>query len=155
MAGNERDGRLAALDVFVGEWIEQVEVPDAPPGRSVFEWDLRGTVLVQRALSPLPEFPDGLMIIAPTADGYLQHYFDSRGVVRLYRMTLTDRTWTLLRTEPDFSPLEFSQRFVGTIAEDGNRIEGSWQTSNDGGQTWEVDFPLSYSRVGSEPATSA
>jgi hypothetical protein len=155
MAVNERDGRLAALDVFVGEWIEQVEVPDAPPGRSVFEWDLRGTVLVQRALSPLPEFPDGLMIIAPTADGYLQHYFDSRGVVRLYRMTLTDRTWTLLRTEPDFSPLEFSQRFVGTIAEDGNRIEGSWQTSNDGGQTWEVDFPLSYSRVGSEPATSA
>ena len=152
MAANERDDRLAALDFFVGEWIEQVEVPDAPPGRCTFEWDLRGTVLVQRALSPLPEFPDGLTIIAPTADGYLQHYFDSRGVVRLYRMTLTDGTWTLLRTEPDFSPLEFSQRYVGTISDDGNRIEGSWQTSDDGGQTWQVDFPLSYTRVGSEPA---
>ena len=29
MAAEERDDRLAALDVFVGEWIEQVEVPDA------------------------------------------------------------------------------------------------------------------------------
>src|SRR5829696_901425 len=76
---NERDPRLAALDVFVGEWIEQVEVPGAPPGRSIFEWDLKGSFLVQRALSPLPEYPDGLMIISVEPDGYLQHYFDSRG----------------------------------------------------------------------------
>ena len=155
MEAHERDGRLAALDVFVGEWIAQVEVPDAPPGRSTFEWDLRGTVLVERALSPLPEYPDGLMIITPTADGYLQHYFDSRGVTRIYWMTLTDRMWTLVRTEPDFTPLEFSQRYVGMIAEDGLRIEGTWQTSTDGGQSWQVDIPLSYTRVGSEPAASA
>ena len=151
MAAEERDDRLAALDVLVGDWIAQVEVPDAPPGRCTFEWDLRGTVLVQRALSPLPEHPDGLMIIAPTDDGYLQHYFDSRGVVRLYRMSLEDRTWTLLRTEPDFSSLEFSQRYVGTIAEEGNRIDGAWETSYDDGKTWQVDFPLSYTRVGGEP----
>jgi hypothetical protein len=151
VAADERDSRLAALDIFVGEWIAQVEVPGAPPGRSIFEWDLRGTVLVERALSPLPEYPDGLMIITPTADGYLQHYFDSRGVVRLYRMTLTDRTWTLLRTEPDFSPLDFSQRYVGTISADGDRIEGRWETSYDQGQSWEVDFPLSYTRAQSEP----
>jgi hypothetical protein len=151
MEANERDGRLAALDVFVGEWIAQVEVPGAPPGRSVFEWDLRGTVLVERALSPLPEYPDGLMVITPTADGYLQHYFDSRGVARVYRMTLTDRTWTLMRTEPDFSPLDFSQRYVGTISPDGNRIEGQWETSYDQGQSWEVDFPLTYTRAQTEP----
>ena len=155
MTVDERDPRLAALDVFVGEWIAQVEVPGAPPGRSTFEWDLRGTVLVERALSPLPEFPDGLMIIKPTSDGYRQHYFDSRGVTRIYWMTLTDRTWTLVRTEPDFTPLEFSQRYVGEIAEDGNRIEGSWETSDDGGQSWQTDFPLSYTRVGSDPATSS
>lgn len=151
MAADERDPRLDALDVFVGEWVAQVEIPGAPPGRCTFDWDLRDTVLVQRSLSPLPEFPDGLMVIAPAPDGYLQHYFDSRGVVRLYRMTLTDRTWTLLRTEPDFSPLEFSQRYVGTIAEDGTRIEGTWQTSYDDGQSWQVDFPLSYTRVDREP----
>jgi hypothetical protein len=152
MEANERDSRLAALDVFVGEWVEQVEVPDAPPGRCVFEWELRGTFLVQRSLSPLPEFPDGFMVISPTPDGYLQHYFDSRGVVRLYRMSLDDRTWTLLRTEPDFSPLEFSQRYVGTISPDGNRIEGRWETSYDQGASWEVDFALNYTRVHDQPS---
>jgi hypothetical protein len=144
---NNRDPRLAALDIFVGEWIEQVEVPGAPPGRAIFEWNLRGSFLVQRSLSPLSEYPDGLVIISVEPQGYLQHYFDSRGVVRLYRMTLENATWTLLRTEPDFSPLEFWQRFVGTISPDGNRIDGRWETSYDQGETWEVDFPLSYSRL--------
>jgi hypothetical protein len=151
----ERDPRLAALDVFVGDWIEQVEVPGAPPGRSVFEWDLKGRFLVQRALSPLPEYPDGLVIIALDSDGYLQHYFDSRGVVRLYRMTLENGIWTLLRTEPDFTPLEFSQRFVGTISPDANRIDGRWETSYDQGESWELDFPLSYTRLETRPRTAS
>jgi hypothetical protein len=146
VADDTRDDRMAALDFFVGEWIEQVDFPDAPPGRALFEWDLRGSVLIQRAISPLPEYPDGLMIISLDSDGYIQHYFDSRGVVRLYRMTLHHRTWTLLRTESDFTPLDFSQRFVGTIADD-NRIEGRWETSYDEGQTWELDFRLTYTRV--------
>jgi hypothetical protein len=152
MEPETRDPRLAALDIFVGEWIEQVEIPDAPPGRSLFEWDLKGSFLVQRALSPLPEYPDGLMIISLAPDGYLQHYFDSRGVVRLYQMSLEGRTWTLLRTAADFSPLDFSQRFVGTISADGNRIDGRWETSYDRGQTWELDFPLSYTRIQDERA---
>jgi len=147
---NDRDPRLATLDVFIGEWIEQVELPGAPPGRSIFEWDLQGRFLVQRAINPLPEYPDGLMIISLEPQGYLQHYFDSRGVVRLYRMTLQDGTWTLLRTEPDFTPLEFSQRFVGAISADGNRIDGQWETSYDEGVSWELDFPLSYSRLPAE-----
>jgi hypothetical protein len=147
------DGPLAALEVFVGEWVAQVEFPDAPPGRCTFAWDLRGTVLVQHSISPLPEFPDGLMVIAPAPGGYLQHYFDSRGVARLYRMTLTDRTWTLLRTEPDLSPLHFSQRYVGVFSADGDRIEGRWETSHDNGRTWEIDFGLTYTRVRDEDGT--
>ena len=147
MEYDERDPRLAALDIFLGEWIEQVEVPNATPGRSLFEWDLKGSFLIQRALSPLPEYPDGLMIISLAQDGYLQHYFDSRGVVRLYRMSLEGQSWTLTRTEPDFSPLDFSQRFVSTISADGNRIEGRWETWYDSGQSWELDFPLTYTRV--------
>ena len=152
MESDGRDDRLAALDFFVGEWIEQVEIPNAPPGRTIFEWDLKGSFLIQRAISPLPEYPDGLMIISLAPDGYLQHYFDSRGVARLYRMSLEGRTWTLYRTEPDFTPLEFAQRYVGTISRDGNRIEGSWETSYDDGQTWELDFQLSYTRVRGEPS---
>jgi len=152
MEPETRDPRLAALDIFVGEWIEQVEIPEAPPGRSLFEWDLKGSFLVQRAVSPLPEYPDGLMIISLTPEGYLQHYFDSRGVVRPYQMSLEGRTWTLLRTAADFSPLDFSQRFVGAISADSNRIDGRWETSYDRGQTWELDFPLSYTRIQGERA---
>lgn len=38
-------------------------------------------------------------------------------------MALDDGVWTLLGTEPDFSPLDFAQRFVGTISPDGTTID--------------------------------
>jgi hypothetical protein len=55
--------------------------------------------------------------------------------------------WKLERTKPDFSPFDFSQRFVGTLSEDGRRIDGTWEIAHDHG-TWEKDFDLIYSRVG-------
>lgn len=139
----------AALEVFVGEWTEEVLLPDAPAGRAVFDWALGGKYLLQRADSPLPEFPDGLMLIAYDDDtgAHTQHYFDSRGVVRVYKMSLRDGVWTLLRDEPDFSPLSFSQRFEGTFSADGDTIDGRWETSHDGGAHWEIDFGLRYTRV--------
>ena len=142
------DGR-GALEVFVGEWVEQVLVPDAPPGRTTFEWMLDRKYLLQRADSPLPEFPDGLMVISYDDDGgtYTQHYFDSRGVTRLYKMSLGDGVWTLWRDQSDFSPLHFAQRYEGTFSADGDTIEGRWETSHDGGATWELDFGLRYTRV--------
>jgi hypothetical protein len=142
------DGR-GALEVFVGEWVEQVLVPDAPPGRTTFEWMLDRKYLLQRAVSPLPEFPDGLMVISYDDDSgtYTQHYFDSRGVTRLYKMSLGDGVWRLWRDQPDFSPLHFAQRYEGTFSADGDTIEGRWETSHDGGATWELDFGLRYTRV--------
>jgi hypothetical protein len=44
--------------------------------------------------------------------GCREPYVDSRGVVRLYEMTLDGRQWTLLRTDPDITALEFAQRYV-------------------------------------------
>lgn len=142
------DGR-GALEVFVGEWVAQVLVPDAPTGRTTFEWVLDRKYLLQRADSPLPEFPDGLMVISYDDDSgaFTQHYFDTRGVTRLYKMGLTDGIWTLWRDQPDFSPLDFSQRYQGTFSADGDTIEGRWETLRDGGATWELDFGLRYTRV--------
>jgi len=115
----------------------------------VFEWALDGTYLIQRADIPQPEFPNSISIIAHDAetDTYKMHYFDSRGVVRLYEMGLRDGRWTLLRDKPDFSPLNFTQRFHGTFSADGNTIDGRWEASQDGGETWELDFGLTYTRV--------
>jgi hypothetical protein len=139
----------AALDVFVGEWTEQVLVPDIPPGRVVFEWVLDGQYLIQRSDIPQPEFPNSIAIIAYDVgtDAYTQHYFDSRGIVRVYQMGLRDGVWTLLRTEPDFTPLAFSQRFEGTFSADRNTIDGRWESSHDGGQHWELDFAVTYTRL--------
>ena len=50
------------------------------------------------------------------------------GVARLYAMTLDAGTWTLLRESPDFSPLDFAQRFTGTFSDDGDTIRGTWES---------------------------
>jgi hypothetical protein len=61
-------------------------------------------------------------------------------------MTFNGSIWTLLRNAPDFTPLDFFQRFTGTFSDDGNIIRGTWETSSDG-STWVRDFDLTYSRV--------
>jgi hypothetical protein len=110
----------------------------------VFEWILGGRFVSQRMEIPHPDAPDGFMIIGADGDAYTQHYFDSRGVVRLYAMSFTDGVWTLLRDSPDFTPLAFHQRYIGTVGDD--TITGRWETSPDGAR-WELDFHLNYTRV--------
>ena len=141
------------LDVLIGEWSLEARFPGAPPsdvrGRVVFEWMSGDKFVIQRWEIPIPEAPDGVAIIGYD-DGrqtLLQHYFDSRGVARVYEMTLEGGIWTLSRTKPDFSPLDFSQRFLGRFSDDGMRIEGTWETSDDGAD-WTHDFDLIYARAG-------
>lgn len=92
--------------------------------------------------------PDGIAVIGRREDGegYLQHYFDSRGVARLYEMSFDGRVWKLWREREDFTPLSFSQRFTGTFSDDGDAISASWEKTADDG-SWELDFRLNYTRV--------
>jgi hypothetical protein len=104
---------------------------------------------VQRTEVPVPAVPDSLTIVSadPQVGAYTQHYYDSRGVVRLYAMTLEDGVWTLTRESPDFTPLEFRQRFTGIFSEDGNTISGAWEKGADD-SGWGHDFALTYRRAG-------
>ena len=154
MTNHARNSALARLEAFVGEWAIEVDFPDGlkdASGRTTFEWALDRQYLLQRWTVPHPEAPDGMAVISVESDGdgeaYVQHYFDSRGVVRVYRMTFRDGLWTLVRDAPDFTPLDFSQRYTGVFAADGASIAGRWETSYDG-TTWELDFELGYRRVG-------
>jgi saccharopine dehydrogenase (NAD+, L-lysine-forming) len=61
-------------------------------------------------------------------------------------MTFRDGVWTLSRDSPDFSPLDFRQRFTGELSADGRTISGRWETSKDG-STWEHDFDLTYRKL--------
>ena len=133
------------LEALVGEWGIGGPPPAEPLGRVAFEWMAGRRFLVQRWESEPPEFPDGLAVIgaAESGDGYLQHYFDSRGVARRYEMSLRDGVWKLWRTAeaPDFS-----QRFTGRLSDDGNTIDAKWEICHDG-STWEHDFDLVYKRA--------
>ena len=119
----------------------EAKFPGAPPsgpiGQTVFAWLPGRQFLSQRWRFPTPTSPDGIAIIGLTnkRGAFVQHYFDSRGVARVYAMTLAKGVWRLLRATPDFSPLDFSQRFTGTFAQDGCTISRRWETSADG-STW-------------------
>jgi hypothetical protein len=142
-----RNAALKRLEAFIGEWRVTSSFLDAPPGRSVFEWALGSQYLVQRSEAPDP-IPQSLAIISvdPKTGAYTQHYFDSRGVVRLYAMSFQRGTWTLSRGAPDFSPLDFQQRFAAKFAKDGSSINGAWEMSTDGGTTWKHDFDLTLTK---------
>jgi hypothetical protein len=144
---------LAALEPLVGEWSMVATFKGMPPAdtgaRVSFEWLPGGRFLIERWEVPVPEAPDGIAIIGadPEREGdYLQHYFDSRGVARIYKMSLENGVWKLWRGEPDFSPLDFSQRFTGTFGADGKTIVGAWEICHDG-KTWEHDFDLTYTKA--------
>jgi len=147
---NDRTAALERLQPFVGEWSLQVGFESSLDVTTVFEWALGGHFLVQRTEVPHPDAPDSMIVVSPDreGDGYTQHYFDSRGVVRLYEMTFRDGLWTLRREKPDFTPLAFSQRFTGRFGEEGRTIQGRIEKSHDGGQTWELDFEITYTKVG-------
>lgn len=142
-----RLGVLERLEAFVGEWKTEASfLPADVTGRAVFEWVLDGQFLVERA--EVPDAPESVAIVGLDRDGeaFIQHYFDSRGLARVYAMAFRDGVWTLLRDAADFSPLDFWQRFTAEFSADGDTISGRWESSRDGSK-WEHDFDLTYRKV--------
>jgi len=141
--------QLDLLDVFVGEWrLTSSFSPDpatAPRAHTTFDWLSGRRFLVQRWEVDHPDAPDGIAIIGFDAEKemLLQHYFDSRGVARVYEMTFSEGVWTL---ERHAAPPDFSQRFTGTFGDDDNTIVGRWESASEG-SSWEHDFDLTYVRV--------
>lgn len=148
------DAYRTQLERFLGEWTMRITFPGQAPaegGRVAFEWMAGEQFLIQRWETPVPEAPDGLALIGFDADRgtLLQHYFDSRGVARVYTMSVEDGVWKLWRNTADFSPLDFAQRYSGTFSDDGQTIAGAWEIAYDG-VSWEHDFDLTYVRVRSQ-----
>ena len=113
-----------------------------------------GKFIVLRSVGEPAEVPDSISIIGGAPDGEPQpmHYFDSRGVKRLFMTALEGSTWRIWRAAgEDWNGPHgpgFNQRFIGEISADGKTIEGRWERGmGDAGDEWVIDFPFDYVRV--------
>jgi len=139
---------LAELEPLLGEWTMEASPPGGPPwpgsGRLSFEWLDGGRFLIQRWTVEMPEAPNGIAIIGAGEEpgSFRQYYFDSRGIHRVYEMTLSGGEWRMWRDATD----PFPQRFVANFSADGRTISGRWDKAEDG-STWSTDFDLTYRRT--------
>jgi hypothetical protein len=152
---------LAQLNRLVGNWTIDVTHPALPDvvvhGTAVVEWLEGERFLIHRARTDHPDFPDSVSIIgitgrdrvedasnldptAATESRLCMHYFDSRGVFRVYEVSIDDKGWRLWRDAPGFS-----QRFTGTFADGGETIDGRWQLCEDN-VNWNNDLQITYRR---------
>lgn len=138
---------LEAFRVLVGTWTTVGSHPLRPGmtlhGRARFEWLEGGAFLIMHSEIDEPDFPSGILVFGhddAQADCTMV-YFDERGVSRILQTSLSGNIWKQWRNAPGFS-----QRFAGTISEDGNTIVGVGELSKDG-STWEGDLSLTYTRV--------
>ena len=144
------------FEPLIGEWsLAMVPVgeerPDPLPdvgARASFSWLGDRAFVVQRWSIPLDGAPSGLAVIGWNAGrgAFLQHYFDDRGVARVYETDLVDGVWTMERTRADLMPLDFAQRFTGVFTADGDWIDATWEIRHEG-EDWRKDFDLVYTRV--------
>ena len=155
------DTTLAPLDRLVGTWTTEATHPAMPgvvvQGTAVIEWLEGRRFLLQRSRNDHPDFPDALWVIghmeqdrvehgarsapASGASPLRMHYFDSRGVFRVYETRVTDAAWEYWRNAPGFS-----QRLTGRFEDGGDTIVGRSQLCTDDVH-WADDLAITYRRT--------
>ena len=151
----ERPMSLDRLDALIGDWEMEAtfgagyfgpgsSAMTGRGGRTTFEWLDGRFFLIQRFAVDHPCAPSGIAIIGPgeQPETWSQHYYDSRGVARVYHMSLADGVLRIWREAPGFW-----QRYTGVLSGDGATITGAWEGSADG-QDWKHDFGLTYIKTG-------
>ena len=138
------DRELAGFSTLVGTWDIEATHPMFPStvvrGVTEFEWLEGERFLLQRSRTDHPEFPDSLIVFGADDEGLCMNYFDSRGVHRVYRVSLSDGVWRMWRHAPGFS-----QTFEGRVSDDAGTIEGLWKLSRDD-STWDDDLAITFRR---------
>ena len=149
------ESRLREFEPLVGEWHGEGEIPSDPPLKLSEDAKLErlGAFIVFSSVGQPAELPDSISIIGGAPDGEPQpmHYFDSRGVKRMFLTRLEGSTWTIWRAPgEDWNGPDgpgFNQRFIGEISADGRTIQSRWERgTGDAGDRWELDFPMIYVR---------
>jgi hypothetical protein len=131
---------MTILDRLLGGWaitMHHVAMTEPVPGHQRFERVLDGAFVLQHWTFQHPDFPDAMAFWSPD----VCHYFDVRGVIRVFELEFGDHGWSMLRLDDDFA-----QRFVARFDGD-DHIETSGELSRDGGATWQHDFTMTHRRL--------
>ena len=142
------------MDRLIGEWDASGEMNvDGETIRVTGHTTIEslGEYVVLRTTVEPPEFPDSVSILGGGPDGEPapMHYFDERGVQRLYLSSVEAGRWLITHADESWrdSP-GHNQRYIGEIAPDGSRITGAWERGlGAAGDRWELDFTLDFQRV--------
>jgi hypothetical protein len=112
-------------------------------GEMTFEWLDGHRLLIQRSHYDHPDVPDAIAVFGVIDAQLSVHYYDSRGVHRIFALSFVDGTLRYVRQAP--SP-DFSQRLTLNLSGDGNTITGQGELSFDG-SNWQDDLAITYERV--------
>jgi len=139
---------------LVGDWTTEATHPQMPgvviTGSSTFEWLDGDRFLIFRSHYEHPEFPDAVSIMGDT-DGFHMHYFDSRGVYRLFELTMLSDGWWIAtgRNSPSGSfatpDAPFSQRMTYGFERGDQAMSGKGELSYDDVH-WNDDMEIMYRR---------
>lgn len=139
--------RLSALKPLIGTWTTIGHHSMLPGitlhGRTTFEWHEEGAFLRMRSEIEEEGIPSAIALIGSddAVEVFTMLYFDERAVSRRFEVTMGDGKLRWWRTAPGFS-----QRYVLTLAPDGDTLHGVSSLSKDDA-TWEQDMELAYTRA--------
>ena len=131
---------MSALDRLLGTWtftMHHVDMPEPVTGRQRYERVLDGAFVLLHWTYDHPDFPDAMVLLSE--DRY--HYFDVRGVTRLFTFSIDDAGWSTIHLGREMSQ-RTTVRFSGADA-----MDGAGEMSHDNGTTWESDFTMTSRRV--------
>lgn len=131
---------MAVLDELLGEWrlsMRHVAYSEPVAGTERYERTLAGAFVLMRRTYEHPDFPNALALLSETH----AHYFDVRGVTRLFDMEMRIDGWKMVHLDEEFSQ-RYTARFVGP-----DEIECHGEASFDSGARWQYDFDMTLLRA--------
>ena len=128
------------LDRLLGSWrltMHHSQMTEPVLGRQRYERVLDGAFVALDGVYEHPDFPDAYALLDETHF----HYFDVRGVIRVFDFGIDDGGWRMTWIAPGFSQRS-TARFVG---DDAIEVEG--ERSDDEGGRWQHDFRVELQRA--------
>jgi hypothetical protein len=132
---------MRPLDRLLGTWeftMQHSAISEPVTGRQRYERVLDDAFVLLTWTYDHPDFPDALALLSDDRC----HYFDVRGVVRVFNLEIDDAGWSMIRLDADFS-----QRYTARLSGP-DVMESTGEASYDGGTTWQPDFTMRWQRIG-------